>query len=862
MRALAAALATWTGGDEAALARRLRESPDDVAREIRQHNAQHPQQEGQPRRLLLFVDQLEELLTLSTPEDSRVVAAALAALSVRTPSIRLLATARADFLSRLAALPTLGDEMARALYFLRPLVGDRIREAIVRPAAAKGVAFSSEELVDTLVDQAEHAPGGLPLLQFTLAELWDVRDVGQRKIHAESLVALGGVEGALTRHADRLMASLPLAERDAARRFLLRLVTVEGTRARRSEAELLADNGAGLTAERAALEALVRGRLVVAKEDQDGAMYEIAHEALLSNWSTLQDWMQQGAADRIARGRVERAALEWERLGKKRDVLWTSRQLAEAKTIDRGRLAPRERAFLVASRSAIWRRRWIASLIVLAVVFGGARVGITLRSRASRQLEALMNGHLEDATRARQAASAAATVRDQSRDVASELFDTHRWDEGEKMWTAVEALTAQVDAHYLTASIELESALSLAPERDDVRQRFADITFERLQEAKHDRRPELEEDLEGLLVAYDDGHRRAQLANNGTVRLDVTPSGTAVWLQRAGATRQLLGVSPLPSLSLAPGSMTFLLQANGRVPASLPILLDANQHVATSVTLPDAATAPNDMAYVPAGDFLFGSGEGDDLRRGFLNTAPLHTVHTESYFIGRHEVTFAQWIEFLDDLPAAERKIRTPGASSPQNSIELTDVGPKLWRLTLKPTTTATYVADLGQHVVYQKRVQHENQDWLKFPVAAISPDDALAYVRWLDRTGRIVGARLCNEFEWERAARGADARRFPSGETLGPDDANIDVTYGREPVAFGPDEVGLHSGSRSPVGADDMAGNVWEWTASVETLGTPIARGGSWYNNDLTSRSMNREYGEPTQRHPLIGLRICASSH
>ncbi len=61
-------------------------------------------------------------------------------------------------------LPGLGDEMARGLYFLAPLTGERIREVIVRPAAAKGVAFESEELIDALVEQTEHAPGGLPLL--------------------------------------------------------------------------------------------------------------------------------------------------------------------------------------------------------------------------------------------------------------------------------------------------------------------------------------------------------------------------------------------------------------------------------------------------------------------------------------------------------------------------------------------------------------------------------------------------------------------------------------------------------------------------------------------------------------------------
>src|SRR5258706_8759691 len=134
----------------------------------------------------------------------------------------------------------------------------------------------------------------------------------------------GVVMVSIPRHADRILAGLDAAGRTAARSLLLRLVTAERTRARRPEAELLAGS-----ADRTALEVLVRGRLVVANDAQDGA-YEIAHEALLGCWSTLQGWLEQTAADHAVQRRVEQAAAEWERTLRARDLLWGRRKLAEA----------------------------------------------------------------------------------------------------------------------------------------------------------------------------------------------------------------------------------------------------------------------------------------------------------------------------------------------------------------------------------------------------------------------------------------------------------------------------------------------------------------------------------------------------
>ncbi|HEX3758899.1 MAG TPA: formylglycine-generating enzyme family protein, partial [Kofleriaceae bacterium] len=343
------------------------------------------------------------------------------------------------------------------------------------------------------------------------------------------------------------------------------------------------------------------------------------------------------------------------------------------------------------------------------------------------------------------------------------------------------------------------------------------------------------------------------------VELDVAPPGTQVWSERPGVPRQLLGQAPLPPLTLPPGSVILVFEAPGRLVTRLPVLLSRGETLRQQIMVPPASAAPPDMIYVPAGRFLFGSADDDESRRGFLKAPPIHEVATAAYYIGRHEVTFGEWIAFLDDLPPDERRLRTPTSITPQSSLTLTELGPRRWKLSLTPTTR-TYTAETGQHLHYEHRTRHADQDWTRFPVAAVSYDDAVVYAAWLDRSGRVPGARLCDEYEWERAARGADGRTFPSGSTLAPDDADIDATYGRDPLAYGPDEVGSHPASRSPVGADDMAGNVWEWTRSVETADGPVLRGGGWYVSDFDARSTNRQPSEPTQHHAHLGVRICAT--
>jgi eukaryotic-like serine/threonine-protein kinase len=145
-------------------------------------------------------------------------------------------------------------------------------------------------------------------------------------------------------------------------------------------------------------------------------------------------------------------------------------------------------------------------------------------------------------------------------------------------------------------------------------------------------------------------------------------------------------------------------------------------------------------------------------------------------------------------------------------------------------------------------------------PASGVSWQDFLAYVGWLDRTGRVPNARPCTDHEWERAARGSDGRSFPHGKSsMAPNDANFDETYGRKDLAYGPDEVGSFPATESPFGVVDLAGNVSEMVAGAN--GAIILKGGSWYHGPITANASNRSFNSPSGRDGRAGMRVCADA-
>jgi formylglycine-generating enzyme required for sulfatase activity len=873
--ALAAALdpvlAGAGGASEAELERAIRDDAAAFGRLVRKRGRDH---DG----VLIYVDQLEELATLSDPGEAAATAEAIAALAGGLPGVRVLATARSDFLSRLEALPGFAGRVSRALFLLAPLGRDEIREAVVGPAAVKGVAFESDATVDLLVDSTLAAPreaagrasgtmadgpglpseagGAMPLLQFALAELWERRtgDV----IPAAALDALGGVSGALSRHADALIDALPPAERAAARTVMLRLVTVERTRARRTEAELVTSPQA-----RTALDALVRGRLVVAGDGTDGATYEIAHEALLAGWDRLAGWLAEAAEQRALQHRLETAARDWHARNDRRDLLWGARQLAEAAALAPDQLTPRERDFLAASRRSSARLRWLRRAAVVGVIAVGIGVwvGAQIKERIDRDraIDAeLATAHVE-VGRAHELATAAAAAYDR----AIARFDAGELDAGEAAWADALAARAALFEAWQRASQPLERALLLDGSRAATRRAYGEVLLERAFAAERAYQPTAE--LIDRMALYDTGGALARRwTEPGRLRLTAAaPTATAA-ISRVvvvGTRRELREVRAAAALpldaELPPGSYVIALTAPGRAPVTTAVAIRRGADTAIAIELPAAADVPAGFVYLPAGAAPFGSADPEAIRT-FLHAVPMHDVETAAYLIARHETTYGEWIEYLDALPVAERAVRTPRtaeAGADEADVQLRPIatgggaGPR-WELTIN-------AAKAAQGVPLHYPAPHPPQDWSRLPVTGVGYEDGVAYTAWLASTGKLPGARMCTEIEWERAARAADDRLFPHGDALDRSEANMDQTYG--PDAQGPDAVGSHPASRSPYGLDDMTGNVWELVSNVMAPDVAAARGGSFSYPASTLRIGNRESPPKTYREISMGLRICA---
>jgi len=339
---------------------------------------------GTDERLVLFVDQFEELFTGGADDDEQAAFVEDLSTAAMTSPDRFCAiiSLRGDFYGRCATFPEFATLLAANHVPVGPMGVDELRRAIELPARRSGLRVESS-LVDSLVEEVADEPGGLPLLSTTLVELWRERDGGWLRM--EAYERSGGLRGAVARLADGTYEQLSPDEREKARNIFLRLVGPgEGeavTRRRAQLAEFDVDRDAVAAA---VLDRLTRDRLVT----RSGSTVEVAHEALLREWPRLRGWIEEDAEGHQLRQHLTQAASQWDGSGRQDSELYRGARLSA--TLDwtsthGSDLNELEREFVSESRQASEReaqrirrtnRRLrgllvgVAAFLVLAVLAG------------------------------------------------------------------------------------------------------------------------------------------------------------------------------------------------------------------------------------------------------------------------------------------------------------------------------------------------------------------------------------------------------------------------------------------------------------------------------------------------------------
>jgi len=261
-----------------------------------------------------------------------------------------------------------------------------------------------------------------------------------------------------------------------------------------------------------------------------------------------------------------------------------------------------------------------------------------------------------------------------------------------------------------------------------------------------------------------------------------------------------------------------------------------------SLTTEIAPGVTMEFVEVPAGPFLMGSSDADDLADD--DEKPQHELELPTYWIGKTEVTNAQFRPFVEGDGYSNAEYWTEAGWQWREQENITSPG--LW-------DDATWNGD-------------------QQPVVDISWYESVAYARWLSaQTGRDY--RLPTEAEWEKAARGPDGLIWSWGNEWQAGLANSREAGEEKTVP-----VGSYPDGASPYGALDMAGNVWEWTATkwqkypyqLEEEWTEeylagangrMLRGGSLYPHKRFVRGAYRHIYFPRHRDVDFGVRLASHS-
>ncbi|MEH2368864.1 nSTAND1 domain-containing NTPase [Nostoc sp.] len=301
---------------------------------------------SQTQRVVLVVDQFEEAFTQCQDITKRqqFFECVLGALQRDDNKLCLIITMRADFFGRCLEQEYggLAKKIQEHLVTVTPMNREELKTAIIKPAQQVNLAVEPE-LVSQMIADVENSPGSLPLLQYTLTELWQQRT--EERLTLTTYSKLGGVRGTLQTRATEVYESLSLEEQQATKQIFLELTQlgegIEDTRRQILQQDLATSQHSEALINRV-IQRLADEKLVVTStlvEKGSGysqvAVVDVAHEALIRHWSLLRKWIEESRDILRQKRKIEASAVEWRDRGKVKDYLFQGKRLTEAKVFQK-----------------------------------------------------------------------------------------------------------------------------------------------------------------------------------------------------------------------------------------------------------------------------------------------------------------------------------------------------------------------------------------------------------------------------------------------------------------------------------------------------------------------------------------------
>ncbi|WP_171107112.1 MULTISPECIES: WD40 repeat domain-containing protein [Streptomyces] len=647
---------------------------------------------GAERRLVLVVDQLEELFTLSADErERRDFLDAVLRLAEPgpggEPAVGLVVFGlRSDFYTHCAGHPGLLEAVERHQVIVGPLSRDGVREAILYPARAVGLDVEPG-LVQVLLRDlgaAEADParpgsdaedayeiGRLPLLAHALRATWLCRS--GHVLTVDSYESTGGIAHSLTAAADHCFEQLAPPARRTAQSVFLRLVKfgdgTQDTRRPARYAELL--DRCGRSRETAkVVETFTRGRLLTRERDT----VTITHEVLLRAWPRLRQWIEAHRARYVVRQRLEEAAAAWQEADRDPGLLYRGHRLEEARASaddeGTGWPGPVVSAFLAASlrqrhRARRIRQGVIAGLTALAVLAAvSAALAFHQRDTAQQERNAAILGEIR---------AQADLVRATDTSLAAQLdLVAHRMSPAASTRTRLLSVQNVPLATVLTGHSDRVNAVGFSPDGGVLASADDDGTIRLWSSARAGGPVALGDPLTDLrgpvraLAFSPRGQLLASAGDDGTVRLwnlaDLRRPKVLGSAARAGT-------GALKALAFSPdGEALAAAGGDGRV--HLWEITDPARPRALSKPLPASADEVNGVAFSPDGKLLASAGNDGTVRLWKV------TDHRKPTPVGRTpDIAFRAGLPGFAQAVAFSPDSRTLAAAGSDQAAHLWDVG-------------------------------------------------------------------------------------------------------------------------------------------------------------------------------------------